>query len=113
MFYISCKPCKNNLPLQEIERKGFINLINQISPKLKLPDRKTLTKSIEKRYDKAMQFVSAKLEGVHWISLTCDLWTDFHNCRSFLELTGHFLEHNKIESLVMATKQISESHTSK
>ena len=34
---------KDNLPLQEIERKCFINLINQIAPKLKLPDRKTLT----------------------------------------------------------------------
>ena len=104
---------KDNLPIKEIENEGFINLINVIVPKLKLPDRKTLSRMIEQRYDQAMQFVSTSLKSVDFISLTCDLWTDSHNCRSFLGLTGHFLAHSNVESLVLATKQITESHTSK
>lgn len=47
------------------------------------------------------------------ITLTTDVWTETMTTTSFLGVTGHFLEDNKLNSVSIGVIELDQSHTSK
>lgn len=61
-------------------------------------------------YKKKQEQMIAALQKVERISLTSDYWKA-SNEKTFISLTAHFIENNKLQSANLATKDVTTSHT--
>ncbi|KAK3924641.1 Zinc finger BED domain-containing protein 4 [Frankliniella fusca] len=102
---------KDNLALSTPEKEGFRYFAKEAVPLWTPISRKTLTSRMEDKYESLHRVVSDAMAEVETISLTADCWTDMHSNNSFLGLTAHFPVEDKMESAVLGTIHLEESHT--
>ncbi|XP_066590528.1 E3 SUMO-protein ligase ZBED1-like [Prorops nasuta] len=108
MFMIA----KDNCPLNIVEREGFKKLMKVIAPMYQIPSRKNITKLIEEKYNLLSSIISDRLSQVECISLTTDIWTDTLNTKSFLGITAHYIDSEKLKSATLSVVELSDRHTS-
>lgn len=53
-----------------------------------------------------------KLKPIEDMSLTTDIWTDIINTKSYIGLTGHFIDQRKLKSIVFGVRKLDHNHTS-
>jgi len=82
---------KDNLPLNTIEKPGFIKLLKITAPLYKLPKRKYITKCMDDKYEIISDMFKNELKKIEHCSITTDIWTDKHTTKSFLRVTVHFI----------------------
>ena len=104
---------KDLQPLSVVEDSGFIDLMEYVEPKLKLPSRSTLTHSwLPDIYETEKSKLKSLLASVEFVSLTCDLWSSIAH-ESKLTVTCHFIDSNfHLHSKVLETISMPERHTS-
>lgn len=102
---------KDNQPLSSAENKGFINLMNVVSPSFKIPSRRDISRRLEGKYELFISIFKDKLKKVQYISLTTEIWTDIHT-QSYLGITIHFEENSRLTSGLLGVIDLQERHTS-
>ncbi|XP_036345286.1 zinc finger BED domain-containing protein 1-like [Rhagoletis pomonella] len=104
--------CVDLQPLSIVEDEGFRNYTYQLNPNYSLPSRKMLAeKLLPQQYDVSKAALIEMLQQVDFVAGTTDLWTSDSN-KNYLTLTIHFIYQGQAESRVLATKEMTESHTS-
>lgn len=83
--------CRDNMPTKTVEREGFLHFVKTLCSMYKIPSRSILTILIEHRYEKCKLYLTRLLHQMHYISLTSDICTITNSTRSFLIITGHFI----------------------
>jgi hypothetical protein len=100
-------------PFAIVEREGFRNLMEVVSPQYVLPSRKYFSeKAMPALHSKIKEAVEKALGQAEHISFTTDIWTNTSNT-AFISLTGHFIQKDTFSQsvVVLATKPFSDSHT--
>ncbi|XP_043285750.1 E3 SUMO-protein ligase ZBED1-like [Venturia canescens] len=77
-------------PLSIVESRGFRALMKEVVPLYSIPSRKTITKTLELKYEQMRKVYRDRLALQTSITLTCDIWTDTAN-QSYLGITSHYL----------------------
>lgn len=103
--------CKDAQPFQIVENKGFLNLMKVAAPLYKVPSRFTFKRMLEDKFTVIQKYFLDKLKTVTNYTLTTDIWTDTLQTRSFLGVTVHFPDNDKLESATLGTYELSEHHT--
>ncbi|XP_063931861.1 E3 SUMO-protein ligase ZBED1-like [Zophobas morio] len=104
---------KDYQPFSIVEDQGFRGFVECLNPTYKLPDRRTISKSlVPAAYEKCRQDMEEGILMIQNVSLTTDCWTSSNN-DAFLAVTAHFINANfKLKSLLLECIQMNESHTS-
>lgn len=103
--------CKDSQPFQIVENEGFLNLMKTAAPLYKVPSRHTFKRMLENRYEVIQNLFKNKIKDVRNVTLTTDIWTDTMQTRSFLGVTIHFLDEDRMTSVTLGVYELAESHT--
>ena len=99
------------LPLSVVESSKFRNFICKLDPKYQMPTRKHLsTKLIKENIFRTHENITKKVEQVHSIALTTDLWSN-RQMKSYIGITGHLILDWKINSIMVACHRFSGRHS--
>lgn len=103
---------KDLQPFRVVEDVGFKAFVQELNPSYKMPDRKTISKSlVPAAYEECKANVISELKNVRHVTLTSDCWS---SCAqdSFLALTAHFVtEDFRLESALLDCQVTEGSHT--
>lgn len=102
---------KDRLPFNFVEHEGFQAFMRLAVPGYKIPGRTKMTSILDSKYLVLKDITIKKFEGATWISLTGDLWTDPLNNKSYLGLTAHFLDNDKIVTIYLTLLTAECEHT--
>lgn len=91
--------CKDTMLLNTVEKKGFQFLMKKTVLYFKIPSRRTITQMIDDKYDVLSLRFREKLFEVESICLTTDIWTNTHNTKRYISLTGHFIHEGELLSI--------------
>jgi hypothetical protein len=61
---------RDNLPFSFIERKGFLNFLNIVTPLYKPPCRRTITALIDNRFEKLSTIFKGKIKDYDSLCVT-------------------------------------------
>lgn len=103
--------CKDSQPFQIVENEGFLELMKVAAPLYKVPSRFTFKKMLENKFEVTQNYFKNKLKTVNSCTLTTDVWTETMQTRSFLGVTVHFFDNDKLESATLGVYELSEHHT--
>lgn len=67
--------------------------------------------SCRKKYVTYGQLIKDRLSIVENIYLTTDIWEDTLNSRSYLDLTGHFIDNFTLQSLIIGVTPLNDRQT--
>ena len=101
-------------PLSLVEDEHFRTFIKVIDPRITLPCRSTLTKTIlTELYGEAKNKLLVELSQTNNIALTADCWTS-RTMASYITVTAHYIKDEKVKmtSRVLATNIVEVNHTS-
>ncbi|XP_011149591.1 zinc finger BED domain-containing protein 4 isoform X2 [Harpegnathos saltator] len=92
--------CVDNQPFTTIQCKGFRHLMKELAPLYKIPDKDTIKKRLDEKYDVMVQVFKQKLSAASYVTITTDIWTETTSSKSYLGVTVHFItnELRKLES---------------
>lgn len=79
------------LPLLIVENEGFRHLMKTIVPLYTIPNRRTIARLINEKYNILKNRFKSNLKQDVSYTLTCDIWTDVSN-QSYLGITLHYLK---------------------
>lgn len=105
--------CRDNMPIRTVEREGFIHFIKTLCPLYKVPSRGTVTTLIEEKYKTCRSQLKTILDDINYVSLTSDICTIINSIRSFLVVTGHFINSSTytLQSVCFEATQLTDRHT--
>lgn len=97
-------------PLQIVENEGFIKYSKKLNPDYVLPSRSQM---LEEKYNICSSKIKKKqkLQDVEYIALTTDIWSS-DSQKSYINVTAHFIQSSKLQSLVISTSELADQHTS-
>ncbi|XP_034023456.1 zinc finger BED domain-containing protein 1-like [Thalassophryne amazonica] len=100
-------------PYSVVENAGFKHLISVLEPRYSIPSRSHLTtKLLPSMYEDAKENVLTGLSTAELVAITTDDWTS-RATESYIIVTAHYVNNDwEIESPVLQTRPIYESHTS-
>uniref|UniRef100_A0A3B1JJI0 Zinc finger BED domain-containing protein 1-like n=1 Tax=Astyanax mexicanus TaxID=7994 RepID=A0A3B1JJI0_ASTMX len=100
-------------PYSVVENTGFKHLISVLEPRYSIPSRSHLTtKVLPSMYEDTKENVLRGLSNAELIAITTDGWTS-RATESYITVTAHYVNNEwEIESPVLQTRPIYESHTS-
>jgi hypothetical protein len=101
-------------PLSLVEDEHFRTFIKVIDPRITLPCRSTLTKTIlTELYGEAKNKLLVELSQTNNIALTADCWTS-RTMAGYITVTAHYIKDEKVKmtSRVLATNIVEVNHTS-
>lgn len=108
---IACFISKDLRPYSVVESEGFRQMIHTLEPRYDIPCRKHFTeKVIPVLYAKTKANVENALQSAERVALTCDAWTS-RATESYVTITAHFILEWELQSYVLQTRVMSESHT--
>ena len=82
------------LPIQEVEREGFKQLVNTLDPRFTVPGRKYFSKTaLPNLYDSCRQTLMNELQKVPHFATTMDLWSS-RTSEPYQSMTVHFIDEN-------------------
>ncbi|CAH1104399.1 unnamed protein product [Psylliodes chrysocephalus] len=102
---------KDNLPLNTTEKVGFKYFVQTTTPLYTIPGRKSVTALIDDKYDVLVRCLKSKISNINHFNLTTDIWTETMNTKSFLGITCHYIDEDKLKSIVIAVYELSSNHT--
>ncbi len=83
--------CKDMVPFQTVERRGFKAMIRAIDPRYEVPSRKYFTETeMPKLYAELRENVEKELCDLKYFATTTDLWSS-RTMEPFLSLTIHYI----------------------
>ncbi|CAI6342938.1 unnamed protein product [Macrosiphum euphorbiae] len=98
-------------PVSIVENTGFRNLVQLLDSRYKIPNRRTLTRSIiPNLYEETRTKVHSLLAQSKYVSITTDIWTSI-NTDSFITITAHFVQGDRLNTVVLCTKKLLNNHT--
>ena len=100
-------------PASIVEDQGFQKFVNVLDPKYKPPSRRTIMNEyLPTLYESKKKSLIDQLAETKWCTLTTDLWTS-RTAMGYMTVTCHYITPEWVlESRVLETCHISESHTS-
>nr|XP_018911921.1 PREDICTED: zinc finger BED domain-containing protein 1-like [Bemisia tabaci] len=104
---------KDNLPFRSVEGVGFRKVMHVAAPHYKVPDRKKIAKLIEAKYETLRTKIQKVIDTLKIISLTTDIWQEEYTSKSYISLTGHYIDTNSGEmiSVVLGAEPLDSNHT--
>ena len=90
-------------PVNIIQGKGFISMIESFSSTYTIPSRTTIMNIIKQLYYSESTLLKNMLSKCTVVSLTTDGWTSI-NCTHFITTTVTFYDGKKIISKVLQTR---------
>ncbi|CAH0563164.1 unnamed protein product [Brassicogethes aeneus] len=100
-------------PLTLVENIGFLAYTKKLNPLYTPPSRKTFTnKIIPDLYNRERANVKKILDEVNHVAIKTDMWSSDSN-KSYITVTCHIIYQNRFISRVLATEEITVSHTGK
>ncbi|KAI9553687.1 hypothetical protein GHT06_021615 [Daphnia sinensis] len=109
---------QNLLPLSEIEKEGFKELLGDLIGSggfLVIKSRRSMMELLNKKYQSTKENLIAELQKAEYICITADCWTAHK--RSFLGMTAHWHSEDKDskgivrQSACLGVRSIYGSHT--
>lgn len=98
-------------PFSIVGDKGFIRFVWLLNPNYKIPDKRTIRyELLPQLFHEAKAKLKLILSETVFLSLTTDIWTST-SMDSYITITTHFFYKDKLQSCVLTTKAIQESHT--
>ncbi|XP_061794367.1 E3 SUMO-protein ligase ZBED1-like isoform X1 [Nerophis lumbriciformis] len=98
-------------PLSIVESEGFRELVQVLEPSYVLPTRKTIKKTLEKKYEEERERVKLEVQQAVAVSITADMWTSV-NMEAYLALTCHYINDNlQLCTSVLGVQYFPQSHT--
>ncbi|CAI6371372.1 unnamed protein product [Macrosiphum euphorbiae] len=98
-------------PVSIVENTGFRNLVQLLDSRYNIPNRRTLTRSIiPNLYEETRTKVHSLLAQSKYVSITTDIWTSI-NTDSFITITAHFVQGDRLNTVVLCTKKLLNNHT--
>lgn len=100
-------------PFTIVEDKGFVDFVNGLNPSYKLPNRKTITKTmLPGKFEQCFNAVRNELQAITSVCLSTDCWTSV-NMESYLAVTAHYItDQYELRSILLECSCMSVSHTS-
>ena len=90
--------------------------IRLLNPNVDIPSRKRLLKYIDCLFTKTQDKLIERFRTIKMFAITTDTWTHSLNSRSYISVTGHYLNKElrsfKQESVVLGVREFREYHTS-
>lgn len=71
-----------------------------VDPLYEVPARITITNMIVDKYHILSTQLKLKIQETEALSLSVDVWTDYHNNQSYLGSTGHCIYENQLVRIV-------------
>ncbi|KAI6652418.1 Zinc finger BED domain-containing protein 4-like [Oopsacas minuta] len=96
--------------LSRVDDPNFRTLLHKAQPAYILPSRKHLTRLLPERTTQLHANNLTCLNAVDAICLTLDLWSS-RDMRSYVGITGHFIEDFKLKSVMLACRRFKGPHT--
>lgn len=103
--------CSDYQPLSIVENEGFQHVIKRAAPQYKMPSRKIFSNLLVSKYEAVSFLFRSKISRVSSYTLTTDIWTETMQTKSFLGVTIHFGENDKIYSATLGIYELDERHT--
>ncbi|XP_036957921.1 E3 SUMO-protein ligase ZBED1-like [Acanthopagrus latus] len=103
---------KEMLPMQLVEGKSFIELLNVLDARYTVPSRKYFSgTALTTLYDKTRKAVMSEVQEVKHFATTTDLWSS-RTSEPYLSLTVHFIDESwKLRSYCLQTSHFPDAHT--
>jgi len=105
----------HNLPFEIVDSQRFRRVLTTVNPVLetRIPCRKTLVRSLEDEYKKAVGPVTETLQTARGkIHFAFDGWTTAHNTSSFLGINAHFIDVEwQVRSILLGLPALRNRHT--
>ncbi|GAA6096348.1 zinc finger BED domain-containing protein 1-like, partial [Tachysurus ichikawai] len=104
--------CKDMVPFQTVERRGFKAMIRAIDPRYEVPSRKYFTETgMPKLYAELRENVEKELCDLKYFATTTDLWSS-RTMEPFLSLTIHYITDDwNLGSWCLQTSYFPAEHT--
>lgn len=104
--------CKDMVPFQTVERRGFKAMIRAIDPRYEVPSRKYFTETeMPKLYAELRENVEKELCDLKYFATTTDLWSS-RTMEPFLSLTIHYITDDwNLGSRCLQTSYFPAEHT--
>lgn len=116
VYYTMCKNllyliCVDKRPFDIVKGRGFKKFMHQICPSFKIPSVDTLKEHLDAFYSVMRSKIETTFDNVSHVAITCDIWSEMMTTTSYLGVTAHYLENNKIVSRCIATVALDQRHT--
>lgn len=98
-------------PFSSIEGTGFTEMMSTLAPNYKIKSRKAYTSIHGLMYDEMVTRIKQELNGVEWISLGTDLWSDSGAKYELICLTAHCILDGVKMTRVLAVTPFKGRHT--
>lgn len=85
--------------------------MKEICPLYKVPTRNTIKNQIDKEYETTALKFSQFLSGIHYVTLTTDIWTQDMQNKSFIGVTIHYRQGIEMKSVCLDVVELTKSHT--
>ncbi|XP_014481789.1 PREDICTED: zinc finger BED domain-containing protein 4 [Dinoponera quadriceps] len=83
--------CTDNQPFSIIQCKGFKHLMNELVPLYKIPDKDTMKKRLDEKYDVVAHMFKQKLSEASYVTVSTEILTETAPSRSYLRVAVHFI----------------------
>lgn len=103
--------CVDKRPFDIVKGRGFKKLLHQACPSFKIPSVDTLKAQFDALYSVMHLKIEQQFENVSHVALTCDIWSEMMTVTSYLGVTAHYLQDNKLVSRSIATIALDQRHT--
>lgn len=103
--------CVDKRPFDIVKGRGFKKLMHQACPSFKIPHVDTLKAQFEHFYSVMRLKVENIFDNVDHVALTCDIWSEVMTVTSYLGVTAHYLQEDKLVSRCIATVALDQRHT--
>lgn len=98
-------------PLSATDKEGLRNLLRLICPWYKIPGRHAITERMEEIYKGLSAIMKNKLSRATNMAITADAWKYPSTLTSFLGIVGHIFEDGKMQTVLLALKELTGRHT--
>lgn len=103
--------CVDKRPFDIVKGRGFKKLMHQACPSFKIPHVDTLKAQFNDFYSVMHLKVENIFDNVDHVALTCDIWSEMMTVTSYLGVTAHYLQDDKLVSRCIATVALDQRHT--
>lgn len=98
-------------PMRTVNKPSFVKLVTGLRPGAEVMCRQTLSGRIKDEYRKMEHELKRDMSEVKYVCTTADIWSSTH--RSFLGMTGHWVNNNTLErkSAALGCRRFTGTHS--
>ena len=99
------------ISLSVVDSGHFCTMMNDADPNYQVPSRKFLSsKLLKQKFEEVQSSLKQQLNNsVNHLCLTVDIWSS-RQMRSYLGITGHFINDFSLHSIMLGSKRFHGSH---